>query len=206
MTRLSLRQIQLHIRLKMQHGSLMQIVGSCLFLGGLAAWGWGVPFFKQQVSDVQHRTQQARAQLNQLPTAIATDALSPSEQRLKEFYANAGDPHYAEQQVATLIALAAKNNVNMAQTDYKWTENKQGNFRAYTVTIPIKGQYSMIRRFCDDVLSAIPFASLDEVSFKRAAISNQVVETRVRFTLFFTDENGQEGRVFTLPSKQGSVE
>jgi len=44
-----------------------------------------------------------------------------------------------------------------------------------------------VRRFCERVLLTIPFASLDEITFKREAVGNGSLDARLRFTLYLTD-------------------
>ncbi|MGZ3158645.1 MAG: hypothetical protein ACXU7H_06145, partial [Burkholderiaceae bacterium] len=52
---------------------------------------------------------------------------------------------------------------------------------------PVKGQYQAIRKFCEQTLLAIPFASLDEINFKRDEITNSTLEAKLHFTLYLSD-------------------
>ena len=206
MTRPTFGQVILKARLQWRAITSVQLWAMILCAIGISAWLWGIPYLKHQHSNVQKQVQQLQARLNHLPVTVDVNVLTTSEQRLHDFYAALGETHYAEQQVATVIALINKNGLSMAQTDYKLADNKSGNFRTYTVTIPIKGQYAMIRSFCNQLLLAVPFAALDELTFKRASISNQIIETRVRFTLYLDDIDGTEGLTFKAPHKQEKAE
>jgi len=206
MTLSSSGQFTLKVRLGMRLLTPIQILVIFLWIAGIGAWLWCIPYLKNLNSQYQSQYQQLETKLNHLPASIGPETLTPSEQHLQYFYAILGESRYAEQQVATLIALANKNGLNIGETDYQIAENKNGNFRTYTVMIPIKGQYGMIRSFCDQILLTIPFAALDELNFKRASISNQIIETRVRFTLYLDDPEGIEGRTFVTLHKLGSEE
>ena len=206
MTVISLNKLILRMVLWKRDISPFQLLVCLLWGVGICVWFWWVPHLKHQRVDDQNQCQQLQARLDHWPVRMDKEVLSLSEQHLHDFYASLGETHYAEEQVSTLISLANKNGLIMGQTDYKLAENKNGNFQTYIVNVPIKGQYAAIRHFCDQVLLAIPFASLDELNFKRAAISNPIIETRVRFTLFLYDEQGSEGRTFVLPHIQGKTE
>ena len=54
----------------------------------------------------------------------------------------------------------------------------------YQVTLPVKGSYGAVWKFGMLALRAIPFASLDEISFRRDAIGDAAVEARLRLTLY----------------------
>jgi hypothetical protein len=184
----------------------VQVFAAVLCVAGLSLWLWGMPYLKHQHRGLQKEVSQLQARLDHLPVIADHEEMTISEQHLRNFYLTLGETHYAEQQVATVIALANKSGLSLAQTDYKMAENKNGNFRTYTVTIPLKGQYAMIRSFCDQMLLAVPFAALNELTFKRVSISNQIIETRVRFTLYLDDADGVEGMTFAPPSAKKGVE
>ena len=57
----------------------------------------------------------------------------------------------------------------------------------YQIVLPVKGGYQPLWQFAMQGLRDMPFASLDEVSFRRDAIAEPVVEARLRFTLYLKD-------------------
>jgi hypothetical protein len=61
---------------------------------------------------------------------------------------------------------------------------------AYQVTLPVKGSYAAVWNFALDSLRAIPFASLDDISFKRDSIGDDKVAARLRLTLYLADQPG----------------
>jgi hypothetical protein len=183
----------LKIRLLCRGIPISPIVAGLLWLAGTSMWLVVIPYFKSQYAHYQQQIQQAQTRLYQAPVNVGKNTLTVSEQRLQQFYRTLGETHYVEQQVDTLIALAHKNGLDIIAADYQFAENKPGLFNTYTVTMPIQGPYAMVRQFCNQALIAIPFATLDELSFKRSAIANQIIETRVRFILYL-DINAKQRR------------
>ena len=95
----------------------------------------------------------------------------------------------AKVNLLTLFAVAAKNGLSLNQAEYKFAANQAGMFHTYSIALPVKGQYASIRAFCEQVLLAIPFASLDQIEFKREAINSPLLEAKIRFTLYL-DQTG----------------
>jgi hypothetical protein len=122
------------------------------------------------------------------PAVLAQAAEPPSSaQNMALFYSTLGDPHYAEQQVRILFDLAAKSGLSLNHGDYKAAFDKADRVNTYQVILPLKGPYQSIWQFTLAALREIPFASLDEISFKRETIGEPVVEARVRLTLYLKD-------------------
>lgn len=125
-----------------------------------------------------------------MPQARPAQVLAPAgpNQNLALFYDTLGERRYAEQQVRTLFALAAKTGLVLSQGEYKSAYDQNGRFHTYQVNLPVKGSYGAVWQFGMLALRAIPFASLDEISFRRDAIGEPAVEARVRLTLYLADQ------------------
>lgn len=160
---------------------------------GAVAWLWGIPQLEQQTAARKIALLAAQKTLAGAPPVATAPALPVAEQRLRQFYDVLGETRYAEQQIKTLFALAAKNGLTLSQAEYKFAANKNGLFHTYTIALPVKGPYGAIRPFCEQVLLAIPFASLDEIDFKREAVSNPNLDAKLRFTLHLDNVGGIGG-------------
>jgi len=112
---------------------------------------------------------------------------APSIDNLDAFYAALGPRRYAEQQVRTLFALAAKNGLALSQGEYKAGYDRNARVTTYQVNLPVKGGYGAIWQFAMGALREIPFASLDDISFRRDGIQDPSVEARLRLTLYLKD-------------------
>ncbi len=154
-----------------------------LCLAGALALAWLLP---QRA--LQARRQAVALGLASLPQPLAAPAPVDPNANLALFYDTLGERRYAEQQVKTLFALAARTGLVLSQGEYKSAVEQGGRFHTYQVTLPVKGSYGAIWQFGMLALRAIPFASLDEISFRRDTIGAPAVEARLRLTLYLADQ------------------
>ncbi|AZP13389.1 hypothetical protein [Undibacterium parvum] len=147
-----------------------------------------IPHLKQQLVKLNIEQQVAKSDLQK--TALArpiVPVLSVSEQNRAKFFDVLGETAYAEQQVKTLFTIAESLGLSLNQGEYKSNFDKNSNTYVYQIQLPVKGPYLVIRQFCEKTLLAIPFASLDEMSFKREAIGSNILEAKLRFSLYLGD-------------------
>jgi hypothetical protein len=83
-----------------------------------------------------------------------------------------------------VYAAAAHQGVLLEQGEYRLINDRDGKFRHYQVTLPVKAAYPKVRSFVEEVLRELPSAALDQVSLKRESVAANVVEAQVKFTLF----------------------
>ncbi len=156
-----------------------------LVLAGGAAVLYLLPQRALQAERHAHAMRAART-----PVVLVKPAPVTANENLALFYATLGEKRYAEQQVKTLFGLAAKSGLTLAQGDYKSAYDRNGRLHTYQVNLPVKGSYASIWQFSMLALRAMPFASLDEISFKRETIGDAGVEARLRLTLYLSDAAG----------------
>lgn len=120
------------------------------------------------------------------PSVVAPPASANAN--LARFYDTLGERRYVEQQVKTLFALAAKTGLVLSQGEYKSAYERNGRFHTYQVSLPVKGSYAAVWKFGMLALRAIPFAALDEISFRRDTIGDPAVEARLRLTFYLADQ------------------
>ncbi|RJG05280.1 hypothetical protein D3870_03935 [Noviherbaspirillum cavernae] len=177
----------LQMRLALARVGWIQGIACLLCLIGVSAWLLGLPQLRVRI-DAQHLALVRTQQLLQATRQTLVVAPRPvGEARLAAFYDSLGEAKYVEQQIKTLFAIAGKTGLMLRTAEYRLGESKDGHFQTYQVVFPVKGSYSALRQFCEQLLLAIPFASLDELTFKREAIGNPALEARVRLTLYLTD-------------------
>jgi hypothetical protein len=183
-----LGQLFLQVRLALARFGPVASVVCLLMIGGLCAWLWGVPQLQIQKKAQLHALARAQQTLSTSDGAARLTAPSVAQESLAAFYDVLGETRYAEQQIKTLFAIAEKTGLILNLADYKFAEDKIGRFQTYQIVLPVKGSYGAIRQFCEQVLLAIPFASLDEMHFKRDGIASGTLEARLRLTLYLTDK------------------
>jgi hypothetical protein len=202
MTSLSLGRLLLRLRLVARANPLLVVAG-LIFLGCAGALAWTVHESIQL--DTERDALVAARAARQAAAAAATAAsaaqpatlppaqsVAQSVDPLEAFYTALGPRRYAEQQVRTLFTLAAKNGLSLSQGEYKTGYDRNARVTTYQVNLPVKGSYGAIWQFAMGALRAIPFASLDDISFRRDAIGDPAVEARLRLTLYLKDVPGGE--------------
>ncbi|MDC8757633.1 hypothetical protein [Janthinobacterium fluminis] len=148
---------------------------------GAGAWGWA---WQQRA---------ALARLATRPAAVApappAAAAGPSgaAANLALFYDTLGQRRYAEQEVGRLFALAAKSGLSLRQGEYKFAYDQASGVHTYQAVLPLKGSYRAVWQFGLEVLRAVPYAALDDISFRRESIADPAPEARLRLTFYLKD-------------------
>lgn len=184
MKQMNLSAVALRLRLAVEALGPV-FCGACvLALVGAAALAWLLP---QRA--LQAERQQVALRLAAMPAqAQVKSAPVSANDNLLQFYDALGEKRYAEQQVKTLFGLAAKARLSLSQGEYKSAYERNARLHTYQVTLPVKGSYADVWQFGMMSLRAMPFASLDEISFKRDSIGETQVEARLRLTLYLSDK------------------
>lgn len=177
----------LQMRLGLARFGWVGSIACTLIVIGLLTWGLGIPLLKSDTRKQLNKLQQVQQSLSSAQSNPAQPARSELEDRLAAFYDILGDERYVEQQVKTMFAIARKSGLVLSQGEYKSVLDRNSHTTTYQVVLPVRGQYQVIRQFCEQTLLVIPFAALDEVNFKRDEISNNTLEAKLHFTLYLTD-------------------
>ncbi|SDA65544.1 MULTISPECIES: hypothetical protein [unclassified Janthinobacterium] len=181
MKAIDLRSPRLQAQLLLRRAGAPACIAVALCLLGVAGgvWAW------------QQRAVAAQLEARPLPVAsLAVAAAAPAasaNDNLARFYATLGPQRHAEQHVKQLFDLAAKHGLVLAQGEYKSSYDKASRVSTYQVMLPLKGGYAAVWRFALQALRAMPFASLDELSFRREQIADTQLEARLRLTFYLTD-------------------
>jgi hypothetical protein len=180
MNNVKIAALLLRTRIAVLRLELLACLAMMLCAAGVAAWAVLLP----------RSAAQARVMAQPLPapsTLAASPAPPSANQNLAVFYGVLGEQRYAEQQVKLLFDLAAQSNLVLSQGEYKAGFDKASRVSTYQIILPVKGPYQAIWQFAMQSLRAMPFASLDEVGFRRESIAEPTVEARLRFTLYLKD-------------------
>jgi type VI protein secretion system component VasK len=142
----------------------------------------------QAARDAQAR-QKAQVATVLAPPAAPAPVPAPAQvpDNLDAYYGALGARGSAEQQVKTLFGLAAKSGLVLRQGEYKPGYDRNARVYTYQVNLPVKGSYAAIWQFAMAALRTIPFASLDEITFRRDAIGDATVDARLKLTLYLRD-------------------
>lgn len=184
MKRLPIPMLWLRLRLAVASWHPLAVGAGLLLVASIAALAW-----LAQARNVLDQQQALARRVAALPAGSVKSAHPPSaSENLELFYRSLGERRYAEHQVKIMFGLAEKEGLVLRQGEYREIFNVPAGLYAYQITLPVKGAYRAIWEFAMDVLRAVPFASLDDVGFRRDAIGDANVEARVRFTLYLADQ------------------
>ena len=117
----------------------------------------------------------------------ATAAVSGRSQ-LSNFYAFFPLTENVPELLGRLHRAATQHQLVLAKGEYKLSHEPDFRLARYQVTLPVKGDYTNVREFVNDVLEAVPSAALEELTLKRESIEVPELESRVRFALFLTSQ------------------
>jgi hypothetical protein len=191
-TRLS--GLLLRLRLLLAQAHPVALAAGVLILLGAGTLAWllhATRLLEQEEAALKARL--ARPLASQPAAPAAAPAPAPALDNLARFYATLGQRRYAEQQVRTLFGLARKSGLVLSQGEYKSGWDRNARVHTYQVNLPVKGSYAAIWEFALSALRAIPFASLDDISFRRDSIGDATVEARLRLTLYLSDQASAGG-------------
>lgn len=170
----------LRARLALARAGAPACTAIALCVAGAAGWGWLLP----------QRAAQAQLMAQPLPvpsTLVSAPPPPSANQNLAGFYEVLGERRYAEQQIKILFGLAAKSGLALNQGEYKAAYDKASRVGTYQILLPVRGSYASVWQFTMLALRELPFASLDELSFRRDAIADPTVEAKIRLTLYLKD-------------------
>jgi hypothetical protein len=186
MKQMNAAAVALQLRLWLGARSPVTLLACILLLAMGSLTLWLLPQRALQADQHRAALRQAAA-----PASVAVPgAAASANDNLALFYGALGEKRYAEQQVKTLFGLAAKSGLTLSQGEYKTGYDRNARLHTYQVTLPVRGSYAEIWKFSLLALRTIPFASLDELSFKRETINDAQLEARLRLTLYLADQPG----------------
>ena len=100
------------------------------------------------------------------------------------FYAALPSAGGALDAVAKIHGAASTHGVLLSHGEYRLVRDGSARLWRYQISLPARASYPHLRAWLADTLSAVPSASLDELSLRRADSSGDVVEALVRLTLY----------------------
>lgn len=182
----------LRARLFLMHASPVALAAVAVIVLGLAnlarvLHGLSEEEAKQAEASARAAAAARPAAASAAPAAPPMPVPAAPVDNLDAFYGTLGQRRYAEQQVKTLFGLAAQNGLTLSQGEYKSGFDRNARVHTYQVNLPVKGSYAAIWQFAMAALRAIPFAALDDISFRRDNIGDPAVEARLRLTFYLTD-------------------
>ena len=127
-----------------------------------------------QQAQVAERARQARQPDPKLDLAT----------RQAEFEAGLPQAAGALQAVRHIHRSATEHDVVLSTGEYRLVSEPGGRLQRYQITLPAVGTYTDVRAWMADVLNELPTVALDELSIKRNAVGEPLVQARLRWSFY----------------------
>jgi hypothetical protein len=154
-------------------------VGLLVFTAGLTAVSIQTARQRLQALDGEAARMSARLGNKGVDTAPIS-----GRSQLSNFYAFFPLTENVPELLGRINRSAGQHQLVLEKGEYKLSHEPDFRLARYQVTFPVSGDYTQVRGFVNDVLQAVPSASLEELTLKRESIDQPELEARVRFTLF----------------------
>lgn len=164
--------------------SLLRLIGPAGVVG-LGVLFFCVPFYFTAVRPVERELAAQRASADRtLPRGPAQQvALGGQTEELRRFYALFPPVESLSDELERLYGLARASGLDLLQGEYR-AERQRSGLVSYRITLPVRGNYSQLRRFVGAVLKDMPIASIDTLKFERKKSADSLLEAQVRLTLY----------------------
>jgi hypothetical protein len=149
--------------------SMVLFIGAALFMA-----------FVLQPLKEKNRALAARAET---VSDTAAQAGGAAADKLASVYQYLTQPETTTDWLAKLYAIGRATGVELQSASYKTQTAPGGRLERYEITLPLIGNYTMMREFLKRALAEIPVLSLDQITLKREHRREGVVQAELRLTL-----------------------
>lgn len=179
-----MRKIKLHQMNWHFHHALREL--GWVGVVGIGLWAFVAMYFFSVVLPAGKRLDELQVQaasLDKLTHSAKGKSASVSEQ-LSAFHDFFPKARRSSELLGKIYSAAAKQGVALGQGEYRMARDHSGKLLRYEVNLPVRAEYLQIRKFLSQVLSEIPSASLDNVSFQRQHIFDPVLDSQIKLTVY----------------------
>jgi Tfp pilus assembly protein PilO len=111
-----------------------------------------------------------------------------SRSQLSNFYAFFPLTRSIPDVMAQIEHNAHAHELTLEKGEYRLSRESEFRLSHYQITLPVRGSYTDIRGFVNDVLDAVPAVALDDLTLKREAADDPDLEAKIRFLLYLGTE------------------
>lgn len=115
-----------------------------------------------------------------MPLLPAGDA-AETRRRIAAFQAQLLGNQELAAGVKRIFMVAEKNQVRLAQGEYRPVPDATAELIRYQITLPVKGEAAKLNGFLLDALAELPSLGLEGVAFRRESPADGEIEARFRF-------------------------
>lgn len=161
-------------------------------LGGTGVLGVGVlvfcgAFYVSTLQPAEQHLSEVHAQLarqgRQRPPVLDEDP-AYSREALGSFYAFFPPSEHLSDQIRKIYAVAEKQSFQLEQGEYRASRDNTGRLLRYQISLPIRGNYTQVRKFLAGVLADVPYLSVESIQFERHRASETTVDAKVKLVMY----------------------
>lgn len=153
-------------------------------IAGLALLVCCALFYLIVVAKVHKEIRELQSTSAQPHLALAFNQTQQLDQQLVAFYNHFPRVKDFPDSLGKLRDAASGQGVTLEQGDYHLERNGSDNLVRYEIALPVKGDYLAVRKFLSHLLIDAPEFALNSVDFQKQKITDSVVETHIKMTLF----------------------
>jgi hypothetical protein len=102
---------------------------------------------------------------------------------VKDFYRLLPAQNETNNKISVILNAATNAGLSLEKVEYEQPLT-HSPIAQYQIKLPIKGSYTQIRQFINEVLNSLPTIALDDISMSRDDITTDVLQARIQFTLY----------------------
>lgn len=91
------------------------------------------------------------------------------------------------QLLSTIFSLAKELDVVLEIGDYRYHRNRGEMFGRYQIELPLVTDYPTLRVLVARMMNEMPYAAIEDISLVREDVESDVLEARLRITLFLSE-------------------
>lgn len=115
--------------------------------------------------------------------------LTPQLSRDKALLAGAPKAVQVTSAIETLYQVAERHRLRLEEVIYQDQQTKNQPLIQYAIDFTVEQGYPELKAFMTELLAALPYLALEQVSFEREEINSDKVMSRFRFKLFLEREH-----------------
>lgn len=118
------------------------------------------------------------------PSTAAVLPAATSAMRYQAFTQTLANDEEVLPGIKAVLDAAVSHNLVSTRAEYVRAADANAQAETLQMTVPVKGRYSDVRRWVEEILSTNPFVAVNELGFKREDIGVNEIEARVRLTIW----------------------
>ena len=157
---------------------------------GLCMLGLAVFVYITVIKSAEAELKTTRSKLEAAYRPVLTSANSATasaldqEEQLQIFYQSFPKQESIPIALKGIYTAAVQLKLTLESGEYTWSQTGTDRLVRYRVLLPVKGTFSQLVSFVDQVLEADSHIALENASFKRDKVSDSSVDAKLIFVVF----------------------